>query len=346
MIASEEARTARQQEMLANRLRKRQKHLAKWAKREGTDAYRLYDRDIPEIPLAVDWYAGCLYLAGYARRGSVDEQAAPDEGSEAGERDGRAEAGEHEDAEERWLEAMRVAAADALSVKLEDTARKRRERKRGTAQYVRESTSGRRVVVREGGHRFYVNLWDYLDTGLFLDHRKTRALVAEACAGKRFLNLFSYTGSFGVYAAAAGATAVTQVDLSKTYLDWARDNLRLNELPLDGHELVRDDTLRFLTRAADEGRRFDVVVVDPPTFSNSKRMEGTFDVRRDHVELLASTRRVLALGGVVWFSTNARGFTLSDEAARPFASAVDVTAKTRSPDFADRHSHRAWRLTG
>lgn len=321
----------RQQEMLANRLRKRQRHLSKWARREGTDAYRLYDRDIPEIPLAVDWYAGCLYLAGYARGGS---DARRDDAS----------AEEADDAEDRWLAAMREAAASAFGIPLEDTALKRRERKRGTAQYVREASTGRRIEVHEGGHRFHVNLWDYLDTGLFLDHRKTRALVAKEVAGKRFLNLFSYTGSFGVYAAAAGASSVTQVDLSRTYLDWARDNLRLNDLPLESHELVHEDTLRFLERAADEGRAFDVVVVDPPTFSNSKRMEGTFDVRRDHVELLARTRRVLAPGGVVWFSTNARGFRLDDEAAALFARVSDMTERTRSPDFEGRHSHRAWRL--
>lgn len=320
----------RQQEMLENRLRKRQRHLARWAKREGTNAYRLYDRDIPEIPLAVDWYAGRLYIAGYARGGKeANDDKAYEEASEN---------------EERWLGAMREAAAAALDVKLEDTALKRRERKRGTSQYEREARTGRRFVVEEGGHRFYVNLWDYLDTGLFLDHRKTRALVAGECVGKRFLNLFSYTGSFGVYAAAAGASSVTQVDLSKTYLDWARDNLLLNELPLESHDLVHEDTLRFLIRAADEGRRFDVVVVDPPTFSNSKRMEGTFDVRRDHAHLLAATRRVLAPGGVVWFATNARGFRLEEEAGASFARVDDVTERTRSLDFAGRHSHRAWRL--
>lgn len=318
-------RTARQQEMLANRLQKRQKHLAKWAKREGTDAYRLYDRDIPEIPLAVDWYAGCLYLAGYAR-GSLDDDNAEDQG------------------QQDWLSAMRDAAAAALTVDLKDTALKRREKKRGASQYEREAVTSRRVVVQEGGHRFYVNLWDYLDTGLFLDHRKTRALVARESEGKRVLNLFSYTGSFGVYAQAAGATHVTQVDLSRTYLDWARDNVRLNGLDLERQQLVHEDVLRFLERAADEGRTYDVVIVDPPTFSNSKRMAGTFDVRRDQAELLTRVKRVLSPRAAVWFSTNARGFQLDDDTASAFASVEDMTERTRSSDFEGRHSHRAWRL--
>lgn len=334
-------RTLRQQEMLANRLKKRHKHLAKWAKREGTDAYRLYDRDIPEIPLAVDWYAGCLYLASYARpaRENSDESDERDEDAD------HPSADDSDDVEQRWLLAMREASAAALDVRLENTAQKRRERKRGSAQYQREAESGRRVVVREAGHRFYVNLWDYLDTGLFLDHRKTRALVAAESEGKRVLNLYSYTGSFGVYAQAAGAAHVTQVDLSKTYLDWSKDNLRLNALDLARHELVQEDALRFLERARDEGREYDLVVVDPPTFSNSKRMERSFDVRRDHPLVLERSRRVLARGGAVWFSTNARGFTLADEVSGLFHDVVDMTERTRSPDFEGRHSHRAWRLS-
>ncbi|MFZ9888181.1 MAG: class I SAM-dependent methyltransferase [Myxococcota bacterium] len=307
--------------MLRNRLQKRSRHLERWAKRIGTDAYRLYDRDIPEIPLAIDRYGDCLYLAAFRRGDSVDDAA-----------------------EQGWLEAMQRIAAEAIGVSLENTALKRRERQRGTAQYERDGQSGRRVLVNEGGHRFYVNLWDYLDTGLFLDHRTTRAMVAAECGGKRVLNLYAYTGSFGVYAQGAGATEVVQVDLSRTYLDWARDNVRLNRLDERRHTFVQEDCLRYLSRVADEGGRFDVVVCDPPTFSNSKRMDGTLDVKRDHIDLLTSIRRVLGDEGVCWFSTNARGFVLAEAVGAHFELVADMTERTRAEDFEGRHSHRAWRL--
>jgi 23S rRNA G2069 N7-methylase RlmK/C1962 C5-methylase RlmI len=308
-------------EMLGNRLRKRKKHLLRWAKREGTDCFRLYDRDIPEIPLAVDWYAGHLQVAVWDRKKKGVDDAE----------------------EDAWVDAMVSGARAALEVAAERVAVKRRERQKGSAQYERLQASERRFFVHEGGHRFWVNLWDYLDSGLFLDHRETRAMVAQESPGKRVLNLFGYTGSFGVYAAGAGAARVVQVDLSNTYLAWARDNLALNDLVRSEDELVRADTFSYLDGVAGTNERFDLVVVDPPTFSNSKRMANTFDVRRDHPELLRAVLRVLAPRGVIVFSTNARGFSL-EVSSLGRVTVEDVTEQTRSPDFEGRHSHRAWRL--
>jgi 23S rRNA G2069 N7-methylase RlmK/C1962 C5-methylase RlmI len=306
--------------MLGNRLRKRHKHLSRWARREGVDCYRLYDRDIPEIPLAVDWYAGHLHLALWRRRGVA---VAEDEGA--------------------WLDAMATAASGALGIPQENVATKRREKQKGAAQYERQGARGRFVEVREGELRFGVNLWDYLDTGLFLDHRPTRRLVATESPGKRVLNLYSYTGSFGVYAAAAGAERVVQVDLSNTYLRWAEDNLRRNDLLRPQDARVRSDVFRYLDETAASGERFDLAVVDPPTFSNSKRTAGTFDVRRDHPELLRAVLRVLTPSGVLYFSTNARGFSI-DTSSLARVTVEDITERTIPEDFTGRHSHRAWRL--
>lgn len=308
-------------EMLGNRLKKRKKHLARWAKRAGTDCFRLYDRDIPEIPLAVDWYAGHLQVSVWERQKS---SVAPED-------------------EDAWVAAMMEGARVALDVDEDRVALKRREPKKGTAQYERLDDSERRFAVTEGGHRFWVNLWDYLDSGLFLDHRETRRMVAEESPHKRVLNLFSYTGSFGVYAAGAGAARVVQVDLSNTYLAWSRDNLALNELARPEHVHVRADSLSYLDELAVGDERFDIVIVDPPTFSNSKRMSSSFDVRRDHPELLRAVCRVLSSKGVVFFSTNARGFNL-DTSSLGRVTVEDITETTRSPDFEGRHSHRAWRV--
>lgn len=315
-------RTESQAQAFRNRLLKNARHLRKWARRSGVSCYRLYDQDIPEVPLVVDWYEGRLHVATLER---------PDEHPAA------------------WLDRMVESAREALEVPPDAAFVKRRERQRtaeGPRQYEKLGHEGRRFVVSEGGLRFLVNLSDYLDTGLFLDHRQTRALVRAEAAGKRFLNLFAYTGSFTVYAAAAGA-ATTTVDLSNTYLDWARDNLRLNELAgphksLTQHDFVRDDVFGFLDGARRRGSLYDLVVLDPPTFSNSKKMDRTLDLRRDHPALLADVLSVMPPGGVLWFSTNARKFRL-DPGGLP-AEIEDVTARTVPPDFERRRPHRCWRL--
>jgi 23S rRNA (guanine2445-N2)-methyltransferase / 23S rRNA (guanine2069-N7)-methyltransferase len=307
--------SAAQAEMLANRLRKRSRHLARWARRTGVSCYRVYDCDIPEVPLVVDWYEGRLHVSAYARAGDPVRDDA-------------------------WLDEMTAAAASALGVAREDAFAKRRAGQPGATQYVRLGDARATFTVHEAGLLFLVNLSDYVDTGLFLDHRETRARVGAESAGKRVLNLFCYTGAFTVHAAARGAAATTSVDLSKTYLEWAGENLRLNTLAGPKHELVRADALEFLAR--DIGR-YDLAVVDPPTFSNSKKMRESFDVQRDHVALLNATLRRLTPGGVLWFSTNFRRFKLDAPALE--ASAIeDVSLETLPEDFPDPRTRFVWRI--
>jgi 23S rRNA G2069 N7-methylase RlmK/C1962 C5-methylase RlmI len=300
-------------EMLANRLRKRARHLRKWAQRSGVTCYRLYDRDIPEVPLIVDWYDSRLYLARYERRREYTLA---------------------------WTEAMAAAAGAALGVPEHAIYLKERRRQRGTAQYEPLDRSGERFVVREGDCRLWINLRDYLDTGLFLDHRDTRARVASEARGARFLNLFCYTGAFTVHAAVGGAIETESVDLSHTYLDWAHDNLALNGVAGPAHRLVRDDVFSYL-RQARPG--FDLAVLDPPTFSNSKMMDDVLDIQRDHVQLINGTLALLRRGGVLYFSTGFRRFKL--DAARVRAAALDdITDQTTPEDFRGQRPHRCWRL--
>ncbi|HEU0031290.1 MAG TPA: class I SAM-dependent methyltransferase [Kofleriaceae bacterium] len=297
-------------EMLGNRLAKNARHLGKWAKRERVTCWRVYDRDIPEVPITVDTYEGALVINDYRAFDKPDADG--------------------------WLDELTSRAKQVLGAS--EAFVKQRERlvgRREGHQYERlgETPSAWRIV-KEGGHRFRVNLADYLDTGLFLDHRITRARVAAEPA-KTMLNLFAYTGSFSVYAAAAGMRTTT-VDMSRTYVDWAGDNLAENGL--DG-ELVQSDVREFLQTARRERRHWDLAVVDPPTFSNSKRMDYTWDVQRDHAALLDD---VAAVADVIWFSNNRRRFTL--EWSRPGAEVRDETRATIPPDFRDTRVHHAFRI--
>jgi 23S rRNA G2069 N7-methylase RlmK/C1962 C5-methylase RlmI len=326
------AKNAAQAEMLANRLRKRERHLRKWARRTGAGAYRLYDRDIPEIPLALDLYhpasetphGRALCAALYRRPYEKDEAE-----------------------EERWLGEMRDSAALALDLPPERVFFRRRRRLRDGDSYGKQA--GERVTLdtAEGGLVFRVNLSDYLDTGLFLDRRLLRARIRGEAAGKRVLNLFAYTCAFSVCAAAGGAASVDSVDLSSTYLEWGMLNFSLNGLsgrryrfPDEGfstaepHRFIVSDVLRFLPEARRAGRRWDLIILDPPSFSNSARMEGTLDIRRDQRELLNLCLALLAPGGRLYFSVNARRFALEGggftEAGLRFH---DITEALRDEDF-------------
>jgi 23S rRNA (guanine2445-N2)-methyltransferase / 23S rRNA (guanine2069-N7)-methyltransferase len=305
------------------RLAKRFKHLAKWARRQEIEAFRVYDKDIPEIPLAIDWYAGWLHVAEYDR---------PHDRTEI----------EHE----IWLDRMVEAAAAELGVLPGRTFLKARRRQRGGGQYEKLGDRAATITVREGGLSFEVNLSDYLDTGLFLDHRPTRGLVREEAAGKRMLNLFCYTGSFSVYAAAGGAVETVSLDLSNTYLDWTRRNLAANGFgDSRRHVVVRDEARAFLEHRARRGEApFDLVVADPPTFSRSAKSEEPWDVERDHAELLELVAANLAPGGIVYFSTNFRRFHFGADQLGERFTIRDITAKTIPEDFRDRRPHRAWRL--
>ena len=303
-------KTASQAQMLANRLQKRFRHLAKWAKRTGAGAFRLYDRDIPEIPLLLDYY-GDIQQPQAAISGALYKR--PYEKDEA--------------EEERWLLAMKAVIADVLGIEPCRIFLKQRQRQRGAAQYEKSGEERFIVNVTEGGLCFKVNLSDYLDTGLFPDRRLLRAMVCAESAGKRVLNLFSYTCSFSVYAAAGGAASTDSVDLSNTYLGWAKENFSLNNFsaellrqeefflyfhggPRSAHKLVRTDALTFLAKAAAAALQWDLIILDPPAFSNSKKMIGSFDLRRDHIELLGRCLDLLAPGGKIILSVNTRQFKI------------------------------------
>lgn len=304
----------------ANRLAKRARHLRKWPTKRGITCYRLYDRDVPESPFAVDRYEDAVVVSEYER---------PHERTPA----------EHAD----WLDMMMRTLAKTLEVPRNQVFLRRRERQRGDTQYDRLGKESETRIVNEGGLKFRVNLTDYLDTGLFLDHRVTRGKFREAAAKKRVLNLFAYTGSFSVYAAAGGATTTTTVDLSPNYLEWAGENLRLNGFEPGGtHQLVRDDSRQFVHLLPREPA-FDLAIVDPPTFSNSKRIDDDWDVQRDAVPLLMALRERLSDEGVVYFSTNFRRFKLY-EAALPGYAVREISQQTVPEDFRNQRIHRCWML--
>ncbi|MHB8902159.1 MAG: bifunctional 23S rRNA (guanine(2069)-N(7))-methyltransferase RlmK/23S rRNA (guanine(2445)-N(2))-methyltransferase RlmL [Thermoguttaceae bacterium] len=308
-----------QAEIFRNRLVKRARHLRRWPRKQGITCYRLYERDEPQVPLVVDRYEDCLHITEYER---------PHDRSPA----------EHAD----WLDLMARTAADALEVDRDKVFLKRRERQRGARQHERLGEDNRLFIVGEGGLKFQVNLSDYVDTGLFLDHRITRSMVRQEAEGKRFLNLFGYTGAFTVYAAAGGAKSTVTVDLSNTYLQWARENLALNNLEGPAHQLVRSDAVEYLERLPARPC-FDLAVVDPPTFSNSKRTEDIWDVQRDHAALLHAVFLRMATGGVVYFSTNFRRFKLAEGELQGVA-VREISRQTVPADFRNRRIHRCWRM--
>jgi 23S rRNA (guanine2445-N2)-methyltransferase / 23S rRNA (guanine2069-N7)-methyltransferase len=313
------ARAKEQAALFHNRLVKLARHLRRWPTKQGITCYRLYDRDIPEVPLVVDRYEDYLHVAEWER---------PHEHTLA----------EHGD----WIDLMLDTAAETLGVPRDHVFCKRRERQRGTAQYERQAEEEKTIIAQEGGLKFLVNLSDYVDTGLFLDHRITRGMVREQAAGKRFLNLFCYTGAFTVYAAAGGALETTSVDLSNTYLDWARKNLTINNLLGDQHRFVRRDTLGFL-REHPPGEHYDLAVADVPTYSRSKATEEDWDVQRDYPEVLNRLLALMPVGGVVYFSSNFRRLKF-DEAAIPAATIREISRQTVPADFRNQRIHRAWRI--
>jgi len=310
-----------------NRLARNARHWSRWARRRGLGAYRVYDRDQPEFPLAIDCYAAEDPALGI--RVHLQEIETGWEQTDAGHA--------------AWLAAVREATAGALALPVTAIAVKERRKRHGRDQHVKTGDPGTDFVVVESGLRFIVNLEAYLDTGLFLDHRALRALVRARAAGRRMLNLFAYTGSFTVYAAAGGAVATDTVDLSNTYLDWAARNFALNGLDRSRHVLIRADVLAWLVVAKDEGRRYDLVVLDPPAFSNSKAMDDVLDIQRDHPRLVGAARALLAPGGELFFSTNLRSFRLDSELAAD-AACADITAETLPEDFRDRRIHHAYRF--
>ena len=302
----------------ANRLTKNIKKIEKWAKQQGIDAYRLYDADLPEYNLAVDRYADHIVVQEYAAPKNIDENKA----------------------RQRLLDAV-SATLYVTGVETNKLVLKVRQKQKGTNQYEKLANKGEYFYVNEYGAKLWVNLTDYLDTGLFLDHRLTRKMVGEMAKGKTFLNLFAYTGSATVHAALNGAKSTTTVDMSNTYLNWAEQNLILNDLPLKNHRLFQADCLQWL---ADCRERFELIFVDPPTFSNSKRMEDSWDVQRDHIKLMKQLKRILTNEGTIVFSNNKRGFKMDfDGLAELGLQAENISAKTLPLDFErNPHIHNCW----
>ena len=321
-------------DMLANRLRKNRKALAKWLRQEGISCYRLYDADLPEYALAVDIYqiepAPGEMSTEPRRVAVVQEYAAPP-------------SIDPRDARRRLREAVSVI-AEVLELTETDLYFKVRQQQKGADQYGRLAATGRFHEVREDGLRLLVNLEDYLDTGLFLDHRETRRLLRRQAAGGRFLNLFGYTAVASCHAAAGGARSTTTVDMSRTYCDWARRNLALNGLIGRDHSVIQADCVDWLRNARAWHGHFDLIFIDPPSFSTSKRMQGTFDVQRDHVRLLRDALPLLADGGELIFSNNLRRFRLDRDALADL-TIDDITAETIPRDFArNPRIHHCWRI--
>ncbi|GAA4339942.1 class I SAM-dependent methyltransferase [Flaviaesturariibacter amylovorans] len=297
--------------MFRNRLQKVYRHLSKQAARQGISCFRIYDHDLPEAPFIIERYGDALYVSEYKRRHGLSDE-------------------EHG----AWLEGCTAVMSEVTGVAPEHIHIKMRQRKEGRqGQYQKLDEQRHEFAVSEAGLRFLVNLTDYLDTGLFLDHRITRGMVRERVAGRRVLNLFCYTGSFSVYALAGGASEVVSVDLSKTYLAWTERNVAQNFPDAPPHRTVHADALRFLKE--EPAASCDLIVLDPPTFSNSKRMDDILDVQRDHVTMINDCLRLLRPGGLLYFSTNFTRFQLDRE--RLHAQGVrDITKATTPFDFAGK----------
>ena len=304
-------------EILANRLRKRFAHLSRRFKREGIDCFRLYDWDIKEVRAVVDWYAGHAVIAEYVRL-----QTGP-----------------------QWLPEMAKAIAQALNIPLGHVHLRRRQTKTEEGpRYKKLGSTGERLKVRERNLFFWVNLDDFLDTGLYSDHRDTRVIIGKLAAGQDFLNLFAYTGAFTCAAAAGGAKTTVTVDRSETYLEWAKDNLELNGLSGPQHTLIQSDISKYLTRAQREGRRFTLAFVDPPSFFQDRGRGISFDINEDHPELLRNVLKIMTPGAAVFFSTNHQRFEPHLDNL-PVKDLTELTPATIPEDYRNRRIHRLWRMT-
>jgi 23S rRNA (guanine2445-N2)-methyltransferase / 23S rRNA (guanine2069-N7)-methyltransferase len=272
-------------EMVANRLRKNLRSIGKWANQQNHQCYRLYDADIPEYAFAIDCYGALVHLQEYQAPASIP----------------------YEKVLQRRLQTI-AAVTEVLDLQHHQLSFKTRQRQRGKSQYTKESATGEDFKVTEGSARYWINLERYLDTGLFLDHRPMRRFIFEHANGKRFLNLFCYTATATVQAALGGAASSLSIDLSNTYLDWARRNFILNKLDKSKHRLIKKDCVEYLLKSND---KFDLIFLDPPTFSNSKSTDNTLDIQRDHVELINNALGLLDESGLLVFSTNKRRFKLA-----------------------------------
>lgn len=305
---------------LANRIRKTYRHVRKWAKRTKTNCFRIYDRELPRYPLAIDFYDGhyCVHYFARAHEGEEPPQYMIDD----------------------TLHALNLVFGVGTDVIYWRTRAKVKE----TRQYEKSADSKEFFTVVEYGVKFKVNLTDYLDTGLFLDHRETRQIVASIAKGKRVLNLFAYTGAFSVQAAAAGATFTKSVDLSNTYCAWSSENFLLNSLSLKNNEIVRADCLKFLDDEIRSGVKYDIIIIDPPTISRSKKMDQMFDVQFHYIDLIQKAQKLLLEKGVIFFSTNSRRFVFEENRFQS-CTIKEISYKTIPIDFHDPKIHRCWQIS-
>lgn len=311
--------------MFINRLKKNYKHLKKWAKKNDISCYRVYDADIPQYAVAIDKYEDWVYVQEYQAPKTVDKNRAF----------------------QRVNDVIDVV-ADILETKQESVVLKVRKKQQGTAQYQKQDDKKHKMSVHENGLKFLVNLYDYIDTGLFLDHRLTRQLIKQLANKRSFLNLFAYTGSVTVYAAAGGASTTTTVDMSNTYLKWAQENLSINGYygnvnNQNRHRFIREDCLLWINQAITEKQKYQLIFIDPPTFSNSKKMSTSLDINRDHAALLSGCLALLTDDGQIIFSTNARNFKL-DSSLNELCYVKEITSKTTTEDFRRKPQHRCWCL--
>lgn len=304
-------------EIFSNRVRKRYQHLRKRFARQKIDCFRLYDWDIPEVRAVVDWYAGHLVVGEYVRL-----QTGPE-----------------------WLPMMAEAVGKVLNVPPERIHVKRRRTKiEDGPRYEKMDSQGTRFVVQERDLKFWINLDDFLDTGLYSDHRDTRVMIRELAKGQKFLNLFAYTGAFTCAAALGGAASTVTVDRSSTHIQWAQDNLELNGLSGKQHTFVQSDVGKFLLKAFRDVQRFNLAFVDPPSFFQDKIRGKSFDINRDHPRLIKDVLRVMSKGGTVFFSTNHQRFEPKLDGL-PVKTLAELTPKTIPEDYRNRGIHRCWRMS-
>jgi len=302
-----------------NRLAKVYKHIGKIARKQQLACFRVYDVDLPEFPFIIDVYKDLVYVAEYKSKHKLSEEEY-----------------------ELWLTTSLEIIKQVFGVEKENVFLKLRERQKGEQQYSKLNQQKKELIVDENGLSFIVNLSDYLDTGLFLDHRLTRKMVKEMSDGKRVLNLFAYTGSFSVYAASGNALKVTTVDLSRTYINWAKRNLTYNKLYDDTkHEFIQEDVVQYLKTIPPNA--YDLIILDPPTFSNSKRMEDVFDIQRDYVAIINQCLSCLDENGVLIFSTNYRGFEMDTEKINS-QKIKDITKQTTPFDFEGKLKRKCFRI--
>lgn len=301
-----------------NRLNKNAKHLIKWAQRENITAWRLYDRDIPQFPLAIDIYNNHIHLQEYDTGWVLSE---------------------HE--YNQWVQQIIEAICLVTGFHSTHIHFKKRIRQKGHNQYEKTGQTGEDFIITENGRKFWVNLDKYLDTGLFLDHRNTRKHIGNIIKNKRFLNLFAYTGSFSVYAITGGAIYSETVDLSNTYLDWAQRNFQLNHITPQQHHIIRADVFQYLQTAIHEKKQFDIIVMDPPSFSNSKKMQHILDIQRDHPYLITQAVSLLSPQGQLYFSTNLKNFILDESLTRKY-KIRNISKQSVPLDFRNKKIHQCW----